>query len=211
MNSTDASAILEFFHSIGRLKRLPRTGWLDRGVPEFQVESVADHSFRVALIAWLMAADEVGLDRDRVLKLALIHDLAEAITGDLTPYDPDNLDRVDGNRARFLNQRHIASSERTAAKRAAEDAAFTQLTNALGESLKVELRELWQELSEKTTPESRFVKEADRIETYLQSTEYVREIPELPIDSFRLEVEETLTSPPAIALRTALLIANENE
>jgi len=204
MKNAELSGFLEFLLAVGRLKRLPRTGWLDRGVPPTETESVADHSFRVVLIAWLMADEQPELDRDRVLKLALVHDLAEAITGDLTPYETDHLHSIDRNRNDFLNQRHVASPERSAHKKIAENAAFMQLTDSLTESLKVELRELWQEMVAKTTPESQFVKEVDRIEAYLQSTEYLQNDPELPMDSFRLEVEETLTTPSAIALRAAI-------
>ena len=75
-----------------KLKSVPRTGWLDRGRRSLRVESVADHSFGVALLAWGCAlqrhAEGVAIDPERVLKLAVIHDLAEAETGDLPPYDP---------------------------------------------------------------------------------------------------------------------------
>src|SRR4051794_15354555 len=75
--------------AIGRLKEIPRTGWLDRGILAEETESVADHSYGVALLAWLLAPD--ALDRGRVVELALIHDLAEAVVGDVTPYDRDVL------------------------------------------------------------------------------------------------------------------------
>ena len=51
----------ELIEAIGRLKEVPRTGWLDRGIPADETESVADHSFGVALLAWLLIPDE--LDR----------------------------------------------------------------------------------------------------------------------------------------------------
>ena len=75
--------------AIGRLKEVPRTGWLDRDIPVEETESVADHSFGVAMLAWLLAPDE--LDRLRVVELALIHDLAESVVGDVTPYDREML------------------------------------------------------------------------------------------------------------------------
>jgi hypothetical protein len=60
-----------------------------------ETESVADHSFRVAVMAWLLAGD--GLDRDRVLKLALLHDLAEAATDSVsTPGTPRSSQPVRG-------------------------------------------------------------------------------------------------------------------
>ena len=77
--------LARFLHRIGRLKTLPRTGWLHCGVPPAEAESVADHALRTTLLAWLAAAAAPDLDRDRVLKLALVHDLAEALAGDPTP------------------------------------------------------------------------------------------------------------------------------
>lgn len=82
------AALARFAHRIGRLKSTPRTGWLHRGIPPDQTESVADHSFRVAVLTWLASSEVEGLDRNRAIKLALLHDLAESITGDITPYDP---------------------------------------------------------------------------------------------------------------------------
>src|SRR2546430_16075388 len=66
------------------LKREPRKGWQKR--VEGRVESVADHSFAVALLA-LHEGERRGHDLEKILKLALIHDLEEAIIGDLTPMD----------------------------------------------------------------------------------------------------------------------------
>ena len=88
------SGLARFAHRIGRLKSIPRAGWLHRGVPAEQTESVADHSFRVAVLAWLASAEIESLDRDRVIRLALLHDLAESITGDITPYDPAAIEQL---------------------------------------------------------------------------------------------------------------------
>src|SRR5215211_3741768 len=159
--TSDAVGLVRFIRLAGRLKRTVRTGWVDRGIPAEQAESVADHSFRVALFAWL-AADGTGLDRDRVLKLALIHDLAEAITGDLPPYDPADVVAPDDDaRVAFLNRRHLASAERSAGKHAAEAAAIAELSRDLPESLRAEIELLWQELEARATPEARFVKQVD--------------------------------------------------
>ena len=124
-----AAGLARFLSRVGALKRTKRTGWLDRGVPAAETESVADHSFRVALLAWLAAPGEPALDRDRVLKLALLHDLAEAVTGDEPPYDPATTPHPDDESARiaFLQGRHVRSAEQQAAKRAAEAAAMADL------------------------------------------------------------------------------------
>ena len=179
------------------LKRVRRQGWLDRGVEPLDVESVADHSWAVAVLAWLLAAEDPALDRDKVLRLALIHDLAEAITGDLTPYGES-----DGT-ATFLNQRHVRTDADARAKHEAEQAAIDQLAALLPDGAAAELRALWAEYAARETPEARFVKEVDRLETYLQSLRYLEANPELPMDSFRLEVDLDLTHPSLIRLRDA--------
>src|SRR3954469_14099400 len=124
-----AGALLGLAHFASKLKSVPRTGWLDRGVPPLQVESVAEHSMGVALLAWGCAlqrrAEGVAIDPERVLMLAILHDLAEAETGHLPPYDqaaiPDEHE-PEARRA-FLETRHYRDPDRDAAKRAEEDAA----------------------------------------------------------------------------------------
>jgi putative hydrolase of HD superfamily len=200
----EMTALARLFAMAGRLKETPRTGWIDRGIPRACVESVADHSFRAALMAWLLAGPE--LDRGRVLRLALIHDLAEAETGDLTPYAPADLpDETDGERRRaFLDGRHPPAAERVAAKRRAESEAFGRMIAGLPEESATELSGLWRELEARESPEARFVKQIDRLETYLQSREYAARDPELPVASFAAEVADGVTDPRLVALREAI-------
>lgn len=191
--------------AIARLKHVPRTGWLDRGVPPMEAESVADHAFGVALLAWAAAEEDSSLDRNRVLALALIHDLAESIAGDRTPYErADVAARSDSDeRITFLNQRHVLSPERRAEKRAAEADAFARIIADLPETARAELTALWREYDERSTPEARFVKQTDILETYLQSLAYARSRPGLPVASFAAEVAEAVTHPALVAIRDA--------
>ena len=194
-----------------RLKSVPRTGWLDRGVPPLQVESVADHSFGVALLAWACAlqrhAEGASIDPERVLKLAIIHDLAEAETGDSPPYDPAAVPSEYDSETRraFLETRHSRDPDRRAAKRADEDAVMRALIAALPGSTRLELGELWDELHLGTSSEARFVKQVDRLETFLQSRLYLDTDPTLPMASFRQEVLETIDDPLLAAIRDAAL------
>ena len=181
----------EIIEAIGRLKETSRTGWLDRGIPVDETESVADHSFGVALLAWLLAPDE--LDQARVTELALLHDLAESIVGDWTPYDRDAFEALDATeRAVWLDRRHVRSAERSAAKRAAEDAAIDDLAANLPDDRAELLRARWAELRERATPEAHFVKEMDVLETWLQSRRYLARFPDAPMRSFDLEAREVL-------------------
>jgi putative hydrolase of HD superfamily len=199
---SEAAALARFLNLAGALKRTPRTGWLDRGLPPEETESVADHTFRTALLAWLLAAADPSFDRARVLELALVHDLAEAITGDVTPYDREALPAE--NATAFLDQRHLPSPERAAAKQAAEAAAIASLIVELPDGLTALIRDRWREATQKATPEAQLVKAADRLETYLQSREYAARNPDLPVASFAAEVAETIDDPALIALRDAI-------
>lgn len=201
-----AKGLIRFLSQSRRLKSTPRTGWLDRGVPADETESVADHTFQTALLAWLAAASDPTLDRDRILKLAIVHDLPEAITGDKTPYDQDGMPDSGADRAAwraFLDRRHVRSPESRQAKRAAESAAMESLLADLHGNARVELAALWHELNEGLTIEARFVKQADRLEAYLQSLAYGAEDDGRPMDSFAKEVDEAVTHPALVAIRDA--------
>jgi putative hydrolase of HD superfamily len=128
-----------------RLKTLARAGWRRCGVET--CESVADHTFGVALLALLCA--DASVNRERCIGLALVHDLAEAIVGDLTPHD-----RVDAEE-----------------KRRRERAAIEELAALLGER---SLAELWEEFEAGKTPEAALVRDLDVIEMAAQAIEYER-------------------------------------
>lgn len=147
----DTDGLIDFIIEAGRLKRLPRTGWVESGVPD--PESVADHSFRVALIS-LVLADAKGLDSLKAVRMALLHDLAEAETGDLTPVqkgvDPEAIKR-------------------------AEDQAMGRLLDKLPEAIRGAYRAAWREFSEASTEEACLVRDADKLEMLMQASEYQRE------------------------------------
>lgn len=128
------------------LKALPRTGWVRSGVPA--PESVAAHSWGVAwLTLVLLPAD---LCRERALCYALLHDLPEVHTGDLTPHDG------------------VAA----ATKHAQEHAAMAAICAALpgGDDLLA----TWQAYEAQADPEARFVRQLDRLDMALQAVAYQR-------------------------------------
>jgi len=70
----------ELLKNVRKLKKIPRTGWVRNKVPN--PESVADHSYEVALIVSIIA-DELNLDHSKLVRAALVHDLGESVTGDI--------------------------------------------------------------------------------------------------------------------------------
>ena len=192
---------------VGNLKRIKRTGWLDRDIPEDSVESVADHSLGVALLGWACAVERQQqgqpLDPARVALLAMIHDLPEAETGDAPPYDPSTIPPEADPAARraFLERRHVRNDERQQAKHDAEDAAMRRLLAVLPDRAQAEMQSLWDELRRGESAEARFVKQIDRLETFLQSRVYLEKSPDAPMASFAREVLETIDDPLLTAIR----------
>ncbi len=140
--------LLGFIHTSGQLKKRKRNGWLIKDVNPQHTESIADHIFRTTLLSFVLSKHQDGdLDTDKCIKLALIHDLPEAICGDITPHD-------DVSHADKVTQ---------------ETKAMTELTRLLNDS---ELHALWQEYESQASPEARFVKQIDKLETLIQAVEY---------------------------------------
>jgi putative hydrolases of HD superfamily len=197
--------MVALFRTLANLKRTKRTGWIDRGVPAAEVESVADHTLMTALIGWLLALPDASLDADRVLKLAMIHDMAEAIVGDRPPYEPHEVpsrEEPEVLRA-FFSVRHLRSAENAAAKRQDEDAAAATLISLLPGGVASEIEALWHEYEAQETPEARFVKEVDTLEAYLQSRTYAASGPDLPLWGFTDMAHKEIDHPTLTAIRDA--------
>lgn len=149
----ESAKIISFLAELMRLKAVPRTGWLLRGVRD--VESVADHSFGVAFVAMLLAdlAQRQGLEPnvEKVLRMALLHDLTEARTGDL----PNTVKRYFDNGA--LHD--------------ADERAADEMLSALG-AIGEEYLLLWREYEQRQSLEARIVKAADKLDLLLQAREY---------------------------------------
>lgn len=142
--------LAELLLEIVTLKRMPRTGWVMRGVPH--VESVADHSYGVVFVtlALVDALQDEELDVEKVLVMALLHDLAEVRVTDLP-----------------VSAMHLVPPK---VKRQAELSAITELLAPLpsGERWKT----LWEELDDGTSPEGCLVRDADKLEMMIQCLRY---------------------------------------
>ncbi|KAL6194377.1 hypothetical protein ACLB2K_035461 [Fragaria x ananassa] len=143
-----ASSAIDFLSLCHRLKTTKRAGWVKRGVKD--PESVADHMYRMSLMA-LIASDIPGLNRDKCIKIAIVHDIAEAIVGDITPTDG------------------VPKEE----KSRREQEAIDHMCKLLGGgSIAKELGELWLEYEGNSSPEAKIVKDFDKVEMILQALEY---------------------------------------
>ncbi|XP_046343596.1 5'-deoxynucleotidase HDDC2-like isoform X2 [Haliotis rufescens] len=127
-----------------------RTGWVQKkvgvgGGPE----SVADHMYRMAVLSFLVDPG-AGLDKHRCMKIALVHDMAECIVGDITPQD--GISKEDKHKKEKTAMKHICS--------------------LVEESVGQEIYSLWQEYEDQSSKEAEFIKDIDRFEMILQAFEY---------------------------------------
>lgn len=198
--------LLTFMELAIRLKRVRRQGWLDRGIHD--PESSADHSWGVALLAWLLARDSDDLQHDRVMLLALVHDLPEALAGDATPFDTFR-DETGVIPADHFSNPPTYDADAHDRKRDRERVALVEMLSHLPPDLADELHSAWEEYERAETPEARFVKQIDKLETLVQAEAYVAAQPDLIIDSFRRGARRDVTDP-ALATLVDELLGSEN-
>ncbi len=139
---------MDFLYLLGhenQLSTLPRTGWVQRGVE--QPETVASHALSVAFLVRTFLPK--GLDKAKCLDMAVIHDQAEVIIGDLTPADTVNPDQKDQSEIR----------------------AMATIAKRLGTP---DLIDVFKEYQAQQTPEAQFVRDMDRIQAVFRALQYDR-------------------------------------
>jgi putative hydrolase of HD superfamily len=143
------SRILDVLHIAERLKHEMRHSWLANG----RQESVAEHTWRVALMVIMMAPHlDRDVDIEKCLKLALIHDLAEAETGDIPVFENQQQDR---KLAKYYN----------------EQRAILHMKSMLDDEVGQQIYELWEEYERQECYEAKFVRALDKLEAQLQHNE----------------------------------------
>jgi putative hydrolase of HD superfamily len=142
-------SLFRFWQYAAELKVEPRKGW--RTKVQGRVESVADHSFAVALLA-LFEGERRGYDLEKILKLALIHDLEEAIMGDLTPQD-----KLRRGSTRVQRDR---------------EKAIRELVSKLPAKSRLSYLKLWTDLRRRQSKEAQLVHELDKLEMAFQANAY---------------------------------------
>jgi len=144
-----AKNLARFFVQSGQLKTEKRRGWVKKlGMSE--PESVADHSYRTALMA-MVISDARGLDTERAVRLALLHDLPESLVGDAMPEERSGKAKV------FV-----------------ETKAMGALLHDLPPKVRSLYRDAWLEFVEGKTKEAKLVRQLDKLEMAFQAWEYAR-------------------------------------
>ena len=136
-------ALIEFLGVVEKLKCNTRHSWTTSG----RRESVAEHSWRLSLLAMLCADEYPDLDMNKVVRMCIIHDLGEAITGD------------------------VPSFEKTETNEMTEREAWDQLICMLPEPYAGEFAALYEEMEARQTPEARLYKALDNMEAVISHNE----------------------------------------
>jgi putative hydrolases of HD superfamily len=142
MDGAEIAGVLDFLRAAEQLKTTYRSGWTSAG----RSESVAEHTWRLCLMSLLFADSFPDVDFARLVKICIIHDLGEAIGGDIPA-----IHQVPGE-----------------SKAAQEREDLLQLLRPLPERLRAEITALWDEYEAAASPEAKLAKALDKLETIMQ-------------------------------------------
>ena len=139
--------INEFTFFVSELKNIKRSGWKHK-LNLDHVESVADHTYAMTVLG-MVISDLHGLNTEKIMRMSLLHDLAESITGDIIPDQ-------------------ITKDE----KYMKENNAIRTILGKLPNKLTKMYSKIWEELQKKESDEAKFVHELDRLEMLIQAKSY---------------------------------------
>jgi putative hydrolase of HD superfamily len=143
---SELGGILDFLRAAESLKTATRSGWTTAG----QQESVAEHTWRLCLMALVLRPAFPDVDFEKLVKICIVHDLGEAIGGDIPAPE---------------------QARRGAAKSGDERRDLIELLRPLPQSLRAEITALWDEYEAASSSEARLAKGLDKLETILQHTQ----------------------------------------
>ena len=163
--------ISDFFKIVANLKNIDRQGWIDK-LSIDNPESVADHTYSMAVMS-MVISDLEDYDSEKIIKMVLLHDLAESEIGDHTP------EQIDKDEKRKL-----------------EDISFNKIIENLPKNIRTQYLQIWNEFQEGISEESIIVHQLDRLEMVLQAKIYQsRGIPYEKLETFLESAKKDITNP----------------
>ena len=163
--------ILDFFKTAVNLKNIARQGWIDK-LSIKHPESVADHSYSMAMMGMIIS-DLENYNSEKILKMILLHDLAESKIGDYTPnqISKENKIKIENN-------------------------AYDEIISTLPEAIKLQYGQIWEEYQKQESPESKIVHQIDKLEMALQAKMYQKQgSSKYTVESFFKSAENEITHP----------------
>lgn len=148
MEASDLTGILDFLRSAERLKKTTRTAYTSAG----EQESVAEHTWRLCLMALVIRREFPDVDFAKLVKICIIHDLGEAIHGDVSA----------------VEQARRAAAGALAGKAEQERRDLLELLAPLPVGIREEITALWDEYEAAESPEAKLAKALDKLETIMQ-------------------------------------------
>lgn len=139
----DEEKVLQFLSLAEKLKCQTRHSWTTNG----RQESVAEHVYRLMVFVWLVREEFPDYDMNRVMELALFHDMGEALTGDIPAFEKDKEDEKK------------------------EEQAQEKIAGMLPEPYRERLADIFREVEKKETKESRLLAALDKLEALIQHNE----------------------------------------
>lgn len=156
VKKSELDRITRFMLEADKLKTVDRTGWVMRRVPK--PESDGDHSYSVALLSYIMAG-KLGLDADKCMIMALIHDIGEVITGDIATRADERKQKVS------KAEKAVMDHESTIA-----------MLSYLDRQSRSGLLDIWKEFEDGKSEEAELVHQVDKLDQVLQLIPYSRYI-----------------------------------
>lgn len=142
--------LLAFMNVVQHLKLQRRTGWVDHDIDP--CESIADHMYRMGVTSMLIRDPKVN--RDKCVRIALVHDIAEALVGDITPFS--DVSKEEKHRREWETMQYICE----------------ELIKPYNETAAQEIMDHWLEYENISSLEARYVKDIDKYEMLVQAYEY---------------------------------------
>lgn len=162
------------FQSVLQSKQLPRTGWVMSGIKK--PESVAEHSFGVGMLAMVLSdIIDPTLDRNKLIKMSLVHDLGEIKTGDVVVQRGEIIDLAKRNE-----------------KERAEREGIKEIFAPLGQA--DEYLAIFDEMTGRVTAEAQIFWQFDKLEMAMQAFAYEKSTKKR-LDEFFISVDLSLKDP----------------
>lgn len=188
---------INLFTKAGELKKKKQRGFVLRDIDN--PPTVAAHSFRETLMAWLLSGD-TGLSQAKVFKLISLHDFIAGSAGDLTPYEPylEDLEKEEDKKEVFKEWVQLPKEKKEdfAQKKARkEQDKLGQLFSDVPREAEKEAKELWQEYENLNSREAQFVYQIDMLEIFMQALQYWEDEEDFDIEPWWHQMKEVIHHP----------------